>query len=274
MKKPQWIIAGVGIFLVLFLFIATQQQLFGTRKQTAIAAAAAPAASTFRIDQHIAHVKEHLKPEQVTRLSLLENSITRGDVSEQKLHVYHQLARFWQDTGRLAEPDEWFEPYAWYSGEAARLENSEKSLTFAAHLFLNNLRFEDDPAIKQWKALQAKDLFERSLKLNSANDSAQVGLGAVYLYGGITNNPMEGLSRIRSVVDKDSGNVYAQMTLGRASMETGQLDRAIQRFLTVVRLDPMNLEATVSLADAHEQKGDKPAAIEWYRRCLPLIKNA
>ncbi len=71
-----------------------------------------------------------------------------------------------------------FPPYAWYEAEAARLENSEKTLTFAAHLFLENLQQEENPALAKWKALQAKDLFERSLKINPDNDSAKVGLGA------------------------------------------------------------------------------------------------
>ena len=36
--------------------------------------------------------------------------------------------------------------------EAAKLENSEKSLTFAAQLFLNNLRGQENPALKNWMA--------------------------------------------------------------------------------------------------------------------------
>jgi hypothetical protein len=36
------------------------------------------------------------------------------------------------------------------------LENSEKSLTFAAHLFLQNLRGENDQSLRAWKALEQK----------------------------------------------------------------------------------------------------------------------
>jgi hypothetical protein len=86
--------------------------------------------------------------------------------------VYHQLAKFWHDSANS------WEPYAWYTAEAARLENSEKNLTFAAHLFLDNLIRDDVAERRKWKALQAKDLFERSLKLNPVNDSSKVGLGA------------------------------------------------------------------------------------------------
>lgn len=268
MKKPQWTVAGIVFLLTVGLFALTQDDIFGAKKKTATAA---PKTSSFSIESHMTHAREHLSAEQIARLDLLENSISRGNVAEQKVHVYHQLAKFWQDTVRVIEPKEWFEPYAWYTGEAARLENSEKSLTFAAHLFLNSLGSDATQEVKKWRALQAKDLFERSLKLNPANDSSQVGLGATYLFGGISDNPMEGISKIRQVVERDSTNVYAQITLARASVMSRQLDRAIERFTTVARLEPTNLEAILSLADLHEQHGDKAAAVQWYQKSLPLI---
>jgi cytochrome c-type biogenesis protein CcmH/NrfG len=217
-------------------------------------------------DSILAQSKARLSTDQAIRVSELENSISRGDVRNQQLQVYHQLAHFWSDTARI------FEPYAWYEGESARLENSEKSLTFAAHLFLDNLRAEDNPALRTWKALQAKDLFERSLKINPRNDSSQVGLGACYIFGNISETPMEGILKIREVVERDSTNAYAQMMLGNASMLSGQYDKAIIRFETVLRLQPANLEAMLILAEAYERKDEKQPAIQWYQKSLPLIK--
>ena len=150
------------------------------------------------------------------------------------------------------------------------MENSEKSLTFAAHLFLENLKGEENPALKQWKALQAKDLFERSLKLSQHNDSSEVGLGAAYLYGGI-GTPMEGIQKIRKVADEHPDNVYAQMTLGHASAVSGQFEKGAERFENVLKLQPTNLEAVLSLADVYERSGDKIKAIQWYKESLALI---
>ncbi len=253
------------MLLITGLFALTQDGIFGYHPKEKGVANPSPASSIVTIDSILHHAKENLSPEQTTRLNFLENSITRGDVESQKSHVLHQLARFWRDSIRL------FEPFAWYSGEAARLENSEKSLTFAAQLFLNNLKTEGNQPLKTWKALQAKDLFERSLKLNPSNDSAQVGLGAAYLFGNFADNPMEGILKIRKVVERDSTNVYAIITLGEASLISGQSDKAIERFEKVVELQPANLEAILSLADIHEREGNKKEAIKWYQRSLPLI---
>jgi tetratricopeptide (TPR) repeat protein len=266
MKKPQWITAGIAIILVIGLYAATKKQIFGPPpiKKPEMQATAQASLS---IDNILAHAKEGLAPDQLTRLDLLEHSISRGDVKNQQLQIYHQLAHFWADTARK------FVPYAWYLSESARLENSEKSLTFAAHLLLDSLSNEQNPELKQWEAIQAKDLFERSLKLNPGNDSSKVGLGAVYLYGGIAM-PMQGIGLIREVADRDSTNIYAQMTLGQASIESGQLDKAVERFRTVARLQPDNIEALFLLAGINEQMGNKAEAIEWYQKSLPLINNS
>jgi cytochrome c-type biogenesis protein CcmH/NrfG len=151
------------------------------------------------------------------------------------------------------------------------LENSEKSLSFAARLFLDALGREEDHRIKHWESEQAEDLFQRSLKLNPNNDSAKVGLGAVVLYGG--HDPMKGISMIREVADKDSTNVFAQLTLGEASLMSGQLDKAVDRFKTVTRLQPDNLQAILLLADTYERKAQKAEAAKMYQQALPLVPN-
>ena len=264
MKKPQWITIGAGTALVIILYF------FGRTvpvKKAGTEAAANAAEAVISIDTILFHSKEELQAEQAARITALENSVVRGDVKDQKLEVYHQLAHFWRDTARI------FEPYAWYEAESARLENSEKSLTFAAHLFLDNLRGEENAALKRWKAMQAKDLFERSLKINPGNDSSTVGLGACYIFGNITDNPMEGILKVRTVADKDSTNIYAQSVLGYGSLISGQYERAISRFQTVVRIQPENLEAVMILADLYERKTDKPSAVNWYNKAIPLIKN-
>lgn len=277
MKKPNWKpqLITAAIALVLTVVIFKYGKTVPDKKESPAPAAAAhdehdghdhgAPATTVSTDSILRFAKKQLTAEQATRLAMLENSITRGDVKGQQLSVYHQLSHFWGDTMNF------FQPYAWYEGEAARLENSEKTLTFAAHLFLDNLQQEADPGLRQWSALQAKDLFERSLKLNPDNDSAKVGLGATYLFGGISEMPMEGLKWLREVEQKDSTNVYAQMTLAKGSLMSGQLDKAVSRLLTVNRLQPENVDAILMLADLYDRRNEKAKAAEWYRTSLKYI---
>lgn len=274
MKKPQWITAGIALVLTVLIFFygktvpgKKDPADIGQHSEDDGHNHGAEGAVAVTIDSILYFAKQQLQPEQVTRLNFLENSITRGDVKEQQLRVYHQLSHFWGDTMRF------FQPYAWYEAEAARLENSEKTLTFAAHLFLENLQQEGNPGVRQWEALQAKDLFERSLKINPDNDSSKVGLGATYLFGGVSNNPMEGLGMIREVEQKDSTNVYAQMVLAKGGLMSGQLDKAVSRLLTVNRLQPDNVEAILMLADLYDRKKENASAASWYKKSLNYISR-
>ena len=268
MKKPQWITLAAALILVAILYVfgrIVPEKKETTTKQSDLAD------NPVSIDSILSDAKKRLDPAQIARLNALENSVVRGDINEQKLKIYHQLAHFWADTGQI------FEPYAWYEAEASRLENSEKSLTFAAHLFLQNMRGENSQSLRTWKAFEAKDLFERSLKINPQNDSSIVGLGACYIFGGISSSPMEGILKVKAVADRDSSNIFAEEVLGHGSMYSGQYDKAIARFETVYRLskdrEDTKLEACLMLAEAFERKADRQSAIEWYKRSLMLIKN-
>lgn len=270
MKKPQWITAAVGVALVAVIF------LFGNRTDPAGRRAMAENQSVeadahdhpdISTDTILAMAKKNLLPRQLEEVSKLENSVGRGDVKAQQLSSYHRLAAFWSDSAG------YFEPFAWYTAEAARLENSEKSLTFAAHLFLDNLQRDENPALIRWRGLQAKDLFERSLKINPDNDSSTVGLGACYLFGNISDAPMEGIAMIRKVVEKDSTNLFAQITLAKGAMYSQQFDRAVDRLHTILRLQPSNLEAMLLLGEAYERLGKKTDAVQWYGESLQYVEN-
>lgn len=265
MNKHQIILVSSGILMLIMLFF------FGNTippKKPAQLATDTPHQEK-KVDEEklLTHAKEKLTPQQLEKVTSLENSVKRGDVKNQQLHVYHQLASFWRDTINL------FEPYAYYTAQAAKLENSEKSLTFAAHLFLNNLKTETDPPMQNWLATNAKDLFKQALEVNPANDSSKVGLGACYIFGNISDNPMEGIAAIREVVQRNPENMFAQMILGLGGVKSGQFDKAIEHFTVIVTKQPDNLEAVLNLAEAYDQKGDKANAKKWYQVVKGKITN-
>lgn len=226
---------------------------------------------SFNIEVAIAKEKEKLTPSQVVYLSKMENDVTRGDVKKQSEQQLSQLANFWKDSAGI------FLPYAYYLSEAAKLDNSEKKLTFAAHLILENMRREDSVSLKAWEAETAASLFERALKLDPDNADLKVGLGSCYVYGqGMIGDPqqtMKGIQQLLDVVRKDSNNMQAQLVLGVGAVISRQYDKAIERLKKVVSFDSNNLEAVSWLADAYAASGDKVNAIKWYEHTKHLVNN-
>ncbi len=273
MKKQQFLLAGGGLVLLILLYFVSPTVAPHKHVHVEGDTSHSHENQSIKFEDLLVKAKEKISPEQVARIGALENAVVRGDIKEQQIHVYHQLARFWADSARI------FEPYAWYTGEAAKLENSEKSLTFAAHLFLNNLMTEGEPAMQNWLATQAKVLFDKALIVNPANDSSKIGLGACYLFGNISDNPMQGIMSIRSVVEKDPENIFGQIMLGLGGKKSGQYDKAIERFLIVVKKDPENLDAIFNLAECYDIHNEKANAIKWYeiakeKVSVPAAKEA
>ena len=109
MKKQQLLLIGGAILLFAILLYMGSTV---SPKNPATAENAKNEADSQHIEfkDLLAKAKEKIPQDQVLRLNMLENSVVRGDVKDQKIHVYHQLARFWSDSAKL------FEPYAWYTG--------------------------------------------------------------------------------------------------------------------------------------------------------------
>jgi tetratricopeptide (TPR) repeat protein len=263
MKRQQYLVAGTGVLVLLALYIFGQTVPPHQKPNAAMAGVAgAPLGKSIGLQEILQASQARLTPAQLSYVNRLQQSVVRGDVQAQQLNVDRQLAEFWKDS-----VSDGFLLYAYYTGEAAKLEKSEKKLTFAAQLFLQSLRGQDDPALNGWMATNAKELFEKALEMNPDNDSSKVGLGASYIFGSQAGNPMEvmqGIQRILEVAHRDSTNMYAQLMLGWGGLESGQYDKAIERLTTVVRHQPANIEAILLLAEVYQQKGDKADAINWY----------
>jgi tetratricopeptide (TPR) repeat protein len=268
-KKQQFILVGSGFILLLLIYFLGNTT---PPKKPQPAADRGDAAMPKKMEASviIEAARQKLPAAQQAYITALETSVVRGDVKEQQIKVYRQMAGFWRDTAHF------FEPYAYYTGAAAKLENSEKSLTFAARQFLNELQGTNQPAIKQWMADEAKSLFEKALAINPANDSSKIGLGSCYIFGSTAANPQEimtGIQTILEVARRDSTNMYAQLMLGIGGVESGQLDKAVERLTKVIAKEPENLEAIFMLAEAYEKKGDMADAIHWYQTGKKYVSN-
>lgn len=256
--------AGVAFLLILLLFGKTES----AKTEVLQTQAATP---EFKIQTVITQEKQKLSPIQLVYVTNIENNISRGDVKKQSENQYATLANFWKDSVAA------FVPYAYYLSEAAKLDNSEKNLTFAARLILENMRRETETDLKVWEAQIAATLFEKALQLNPDSDDLKVGLGSCYVYGqgmiGDAAQTMKGIQQLLQVVKKDSNNMQAQLVLGIGAVISNQNDKAIERLKKVVDFDAHNLEAVSWLADAYAAEGDKKNAIKWYEQSKHLVNN-
>jgi Tfp pilus assembly protein PilF len=271
LKKQHWIVVFFGLVLLLSLYFLGRTKPDSTNKPPEMAQSQTGGDTHedhLETAQILATAKSRLSPQQQAWVSAKENSIIRGDINTQKIKLYNELAYFWKDSAHV------FEPFIYYLGEKSKLENSEKNLTLAAHLYLKQLKTVDDHALQVWMADGAADLFKHALQINPDNDSSKIGLGSSYIFGAHgASTPMEGIQTILEVVRKDSTNMYGQFMLGYGGIMTGQYDKAAERLNTVVKTEPDNVEAIFLLAEAYERQGQNAKAAEWYKEGKKFIQN-
>lgn len=260
--KKQVILASLGILLVFLLFFGFST----TTRQKPIVNTPAKESQLFDIQLFISESKKELAQSQLNFLSNLEKNFDSKNANSLNL-----MANFWKDSAQK------FIPYAFYLSQVAKLDNSEKSLNFAAQLILSNIRVEHDAAKVDWLSSEAISLFEKAIILNPGNDDLRVGLGSCYVFGkgrnGDPQQTMKGIQELLAVVRKDSTNMKAQLVLGAGGYISGQYDKAIARLTKVVDAQPDNLEAVAFLADAYAASGQNAEAIKWYQISKRLAGN-
>ena len=270
MKRQQLYLTVAGVTLLSLLFI------FGTtvakKSESPNIGNTQPGKKLFNIEQYAQLARQKLTVQQSNFINGLENSVSRGDVKTQQDRVFTQLANYWRDSLHNHEL------YVFYISKAALLVNTEKNLTFAARQILAEVKREDDPSIKGWKAEQAISLFEKAIAENPVSDSLKVELASCYVFGkgmaGDAQETMKGIQQLLLVVRKDSANMQAQLVLGIGGIISTQYDKGIQRLETVINNQPANMEAITWLAEGYEAKGDKMNAIKWYEYSKRIANNS
>ena len=85
--------------------------------------------------------------------------------------------------------------------------------------------------------------------------------------------PMAGIQKLLRVIEKDPNHLGALRQLGFMSMQTGQYEKAVNRFSTIVEVNPEEAMAYYMLAQAYEGLNDKDEAITAYNKYVELEED-
>jgi tetratricopeptide (TPR) repeat protein len=253
-KKQQLLVlcAGIACIGIIYAFGTTrfpQKKVEQSQKQA------------FSIKNLMETAKPKFTPHQKEHFEHLEADLAKTSDLAKKLSLYDEMINFWAQEGKNTNIA------SWYITERAKLENSEKSLTFAAQFILDNTIHGGEDVLSQaWKAGLAKELFEKALARNPTKDSLKVGLGACYIFGAGGDNPMEGIGKIRAVLAADSTNAFAHKMLGFGNIQNGQTPVAIERFKKSLQYNPSDVELIPTVALLYKEMGDAANAEAWRKK--------
>ena len=212
-------------------------------------------------DSIITASRQALPAHAVEELSVNEKKIAALQDSAAMVPLFEEQSKLWQE-------HKMFPMAAIIKSRAAHLAHSEKNLNFAGQFYMDLAQQSDQPPIRLWAAQQAIGCYNEALSINPDNDTIKLALASGYIDG--TGEVMKGVGILREMTAKDPNHVPANMVLGSMSIRSGQFDKAIGRFETVLKQQPDNWIAALGLAEAYQGMGDKGKAIEALERAKKI----
>jgi tetratricopeptide (TPR) repeat protein len=221
-----------------------------------------PAAANVNVATVSATAKVAIGAPLSGKINDLENQLKAAS-GDKKLALQKQLATSWDDVNQPA-------PAAFYYQAAAQTENKAQDWLNAGDRFNNAFKSSQDTSLQPVFIANAVEAFHNALKLSPESLEGKTGLGVAYVNGGAM--PMQGIALLLEVVKKDPKNLDANLNLGMFSMKSGQYEKAIDRFKTVIAVKP-GFEPYYYLAQSYTQVGKKTEAIAAYKKCKELMPD-
>lgn len=267
LKTKQYILIGSVAVLMVALYsldikgLVKPKENRGMQATASAEGQAAPAAVvTAKSVSDVA--KQMINASLAADIEKIENQL-KGASGEEALKLNEELAKKWDDVNQPAP--------AGFAYEAiAEAQPSYEHWLIAGDRFTDGYQNFRDTTATMGLVNKAIDAYNKALQLNPNSLDAKTGLGVAYVTG--TQNPMQGIQLLLGVVKEDPKNVKANMNLGLFSMKSGQFDKAVNRFKTVIAEKPTP-EAWFYLATSYENLGMKPEAILAYQKSKELAAD-
>ncbi len=213
-------------------------------------------ATIFSFDDYLLNATSKLDSSSALAIKNLEGKKDTGSL--------HQISAIWGKAkqGIIS---------AKYNADAAKLENTEKSLTFASQYYIDLYNLETDTIPRKWMAKQAAELLQTVLQKNATNEAAKVALAQCYTDG--TGETMKGVLMLKDVAEKNPANLAAGITLGRLAIKSGQFEKAVERLEKLSLLHKNNSEVLYHLGEAYKCQGNVSKAKELFSKTKKIVNN-
>jgi tetratricopeptide (TPR) repeat protein len=264
-KKQIIVIGSVAVLMGLMLMLDIQGLVKpgeGEETQASAAASVATDLKVISLEEVSKTSMEGLTASLKSLISDLEAQLKSAS-DDEKLDLYKKLAQQWDDVNITT-------PSSLYYELIAENDPNFDSWLKAGDKFTDAYQQSMDTLIQPVLVQKAISSYQKADKLKPNTLEVKTGLGIAYVSG--TPNPMQGITLLLDVVKKDPKNLKANLNLGLFSMKSGQFDKAVERFKTVIEIAP-SAEAWFYLASSYESMDRNADAIAAYLKTKEIAAD-
>jgi cytochrome c-type biogenesis protein CcmH/NrfG len=220
-----------------------------------------PIAEPFDFELYMTNLNDSISP--MAKQIIEEQSKAIKD-DKNSLFATAQLAQTWDSLGfKLVT--------AYYLEKIAQKVNDENSWNTSGNKYYEFSALSPDTAIQLYATQKAISSFEKTIAINENNLDAKNSLAICYVQNDL--DVMKGVQLLKDIVKRDSNNIQANYTLGMLSMRSGQMDKALVRFETLTRIEPMNPDFYYFLGQCYLSLENKNKAILAFENFKKLVQD-
>jgi tetratricopeptide (TPR) repeat protein len=254
MNRQQLILVMAAISLVLVLFSLPKVLLNKEEKELENSA-------SFDKEQKAAPQKEHgivsVSSGDRFKIETLKKQLSEADLSKSK-PLLDSLAIVYNRNG-LYDSSAYHYERTFAKGNSISAFIAVGDASYKAYYFATS-----DENAASW-ALKTQEYYQKALALDSTLLDVKARMAMTYTKG---KNPMKAVLTLRSVLEKDPENEQALLNIGLLSVQSGQFEKAVERFKKLLTVNNKNWLGMFYLGIAYNELGKKDLAKE----CFTQVK--
>jgi tetratricopeptide (TPR) repeat protein len=200
-------------------------------------------------------------PEQLRQLSALRVQYRQEKSEAARVKLAGELAAKYAEVSK-------FDSAGYYYEQVAAARPGEKSFQKAADQYFEAFSFAATPERSKELGAKARGLYDKVLQNNPSNLDAKTNLAMTYIAMG--EAPMQGVTLLREVIATDPNNQKALFNLGILSIQSGQHEKAIERFRHLTQVNPKHVQGHFYLAVSLAATGKKDEARQVFQKARKL----
>ncbi len=266
--KPQLltILGAVALFVLLFLMPGIEN----SRPDDAVVETEADENVEPTFSEMEEDALSSLKDNEKSIIDRYNQLLKEAGSNEEKVMMLDSLSNYWKSFGFALIGAE-------KKREIALISPSEFTWFEAGDMYFSSFR-EPAGERKNMALKKAISCYEKVLEINPGALEAKTSLGVCYVEGAslLNSAPMKGIGMLKEVLKEDPNNINALVNLGYFAIQSGQYDKAEQRFNQILEIDPGYSQAYLYLAEmyASQRKLNKAVeSLEQYKSYLTDVRQ-
>jgi tetratricopeptide (TPR) repeat protein len=258
MKLHQWMVLAVAFVTIVGLSLMPRFVVKNDNKTLEVSAGDKTVSSTSSQKAH----NERLSVQNRIKVDSLRNLIKNQHSSNKQ--GYSQTLELIIDTWKTSNH---------YDSAAFEVErfsqqfpDDELAQLQTGELFYEAFTFALDDAKASAMASKAREWLEKYVQKHPDNLDVQTKIGMTFT---TSESPMQGIMKLRDVLQKDPNHRLALFNLGVLSIRSNQYDKALERFLKLTQLDGADWQNYLYLGICYKELGRKDEAV----KALNLVKQ-